>query len=65
MGDQKLTAANKALMNAIEDERPVYGFWQDEKKGGYEYIGRLKVEKYEHVIDKDRKVYRFDMSSDK
>jgi len=61
-GDQKLTAANQALINAIDDKRTIYGFWQEGKEDEYEYIGQLSVDKYKYVLENGRKVYRFEIS---
>ena len=61
-GDQKLTAANQALIDAINDKRPIYGFWQEGSKEEYEYIGQLSVDKYNYELENDRKVYRFEVS---
>lgn len=62
-GDQKLTAANKALIEAVEDERPIYGFWQNEKGADYEYIGRLKVKKWEYTKQEGRMIYQYEILS--
>ena len=61
-GDQKLTAANQALISAIDDKRRIYGFWQLKSNNEYEYIGELKVDKYEYIQEGDRKLYRFEIS---
>lgn len=61
-GDQKLTAANQALIDAINDKRPIYGFWQEGTTDEYEYIGQLRVGNYNYELENDRKVYRFEIS---
>ena len=61
-GDQKLTASNQALIDAINDGRPIYGFWQQGSNNEYEYIGQLKVDNYKYELDSDRKVYHFGIS---
>lgn len=57
--DQKLTAANKALVNAKEDRRTIYGFRQESKRGMWRYIGILKVLDYEYVPKNGFKTYVF------
>ena len=58
-GDQKLTAANKALIDAITDKRQIFGFWQEKIAGKYEYIGKLAVKSYSYELMDGRKVYKF------
>ncbi|MCU0653569.1 MAG: restriction endonuclease, partial [Candidatus Pacebacteria bacterium] len=58
-GDQRLTAANKALVEAIVDNRPIYGFWQEKSGGKYEYIGKLAIKSYSYELSDGRKVYKF------
>jgi putative restriction endonuclease len=58
-GNQKLTTANKILMNSDLDGRKVYGFVQDDKLDGWEYIGELKVIGHDYVEKSGRKVYEY------
>ncbi|MFD1599345.1 HNH endonuclease [Halobellus rarus] len=58
-GDQKETAANKALIDAIEDPLPIYLFTSTEGIDDYEYRGLVEVQDYEYVSDGARMVYRF------
>ncbi|MCC4767755.1 hypothetical protein FXW07_14375 [Methanosarcina sp. DH1] len=62
--DQKLTAANKALVNAKEDHRTIYGFRQENKRGMWRYIGTLKVLNYEYIPKNGFKTYVFKLSKD-
>jgi hypothetical protein len=62
-GDQKLTAANKALIDSIQNGRPIFGFWQEDSSLGFEYIGQLNVNSYEYTLHNNRKVYKFRISS--
>lgn len=58
-GDQKETASNKALIDAIEDPIPIYLFTSEEGDTQYEYRGLGEVQDYEYVSDGARMVYRF------
>lgn len=58
-GDQKETASNKALINAIEDPIPIYLFTSEEGDTQYDYGGIVEVQDYEYVSDGARMVYRF------
>lgn len=57
--DQKLTTANKALIDAKDDRRIIYGFRQESKRGVWRYIGTLKVLNYEYVYKTGFNTYVF------
>ena len=58
-GNQKLTTANKILMNSNLDGRTVFGFVQEDKGEDWEYIGEVKVIDYQYVEKGGRRVYEF------
>ena len=58
-GDQDLTVANKALINANTDGRLIFGFHQEEPKGKWKYIGILEVIDFDYAFRETRKVYEF------
>jgi putative restriction endonuclease len=59
-GDQKLTNANKALINSNQENRIIYGFRKEDSKSTlWTYIGILKVIDYDYVLQNDRMVYEF------
>jgi len=60
-GDQKETASNTALVDAIEDPIPIYLFTSEEGDTQYEYRGLVEVRDYEYVSDGSRRVYRFEI----
>jgi putative restriction endonuclease len=41
--DQTLTTANKALMESVGTDRPIYGFREVEGQNAWEYLGVLKA----------------------
>jgi|GEM_PF-6809408 len=41
--DQTLTTANKALMESVGTDRPIYGFSEVEGQNAWEYLGVLKA----------------------
>ncbi|AKB31865.1 hypothetical protein MSSIH_1175 [Methanosarcina siciliae HI350] len=61
--DQKLTAANKALIDAKDDHRLIYGFRQEGKKGIWRYIGTLKVLNYKYVSKNGHMTYVFKLEN--
>lgn len=60
--DQKLTAANKALVDAKDDHRKIYGFRQEGKRGIWRYIGTLKVLSYDYVPKNGFMTYVYKLS---
>ena len=59
-GDQKLTTANKALINSNSDGRIIFGFEKiDPKSTEWVYMGLLKVFDYDYVSKNGRKHYEF------
>jgi putative restriction endonuclease len=57
--NQKLTAANKALIDSQKDGRNIYGFRQDGEKGVWKYIGLLKVIDWEYILKNGFNTYVF------
>lgn len=49
------------MIDAIVDKRPIYGFWQEEVGGKYEFVGKLAVNGYSYELVSDRKVYKFNI----
>lgn len=60
-GDQKETAANSSLVQAVDDLIPIYLFTSTEGVDEYEYQGLVDVHEYQYVSDGTRNVYRFQM----
>ena len=60
-GDQKETAANKALIDAIQDPIPIYLFTSQEGIDEYEYRGLVEVQDHSYVSDGERMVYQFEI----
>lgn len=59
-GDQKLTTANKALINSNQENRIIYGFRKEDPKSTlWTYNGILKVIDYDYVLQNGRMVYEF------
>jgi putative restriction endonuclease len=59
-GDQKLTIANKALINSNKENRIIYGFRKEDPKSTlWTYLGILKVIDYDYVLQNGRMVYEF------
>jgi hypothetical protein len=60
VGDQKLTNANKALVNSNSEGRVIFGFEKtDPKSTEWVYMGLLKVLDYDYLPQNGRKVYEF------
>lgn len=57
--DQKLTPANKALINSNETGRPIFGFRQRKDSNKWQYIGILKVIDYNYILKDGYKTYEF------
>jgi putative restriction endonuclease len=57
--DQELTAANKALTEANEAERTIFGFRQKEEKGLWVYLGILQVLEYSYFRKNGFLTYEF------
>lgn len=57
--NQKLTAANKALVDSQNDGRSVYGFRQDHEKRVWKYVGLLKVIDWEYTPKNGFNTYVF------
>ncbi|MDQ2056327.1 HNH endonuclease [Halobellus sp. H-GB7] len=60
-GNQKETAANTALIDAIQDPIPIYLFTSQEGIDEYEYRGLVEVQDYSYVSDGERMVYQFEI----
>lgn len=58
-GDQILTPANKALINSTLDNKPIYGFRQEEEGGKYKYLGLISLLDWAYINYGGRKVYNF------
>ncbi len=58
-GDQKLTTANKALINSNLNKTPIFGFRQHEIGGKYQYLGLVSVLEWTYADFNGRKVYEF------
>lgn len=58
-GDQKLTTANKSLINSNTDNRTIYVFRQEVAGEKWKYIGIARVIDYEYIRKNDRLVYQF------
>jgi putative restriction endonuclease len=59
-GDQKETAANKALIDAVDKETPIYLFTSS-KDNEWIYEGMADVKDYQYINNGERNVYRFKM----
>jgi putative restriction endonuclease len=60
VGDQKLTNANKALVNSNSEGRVIFGFEKtDPKSTEWVYMGLLQVLDYDYIPQNGRKVYEF------
>jgi hypothetical protein len=57
--DQKLTVANKALIESNKCNRIIFGFKQEEPNGKWKYIGMLKLVDYEYKLKDGFKKYEF------
>ena len=57
--DQKLTAANKAVIESNDTGRIIFGFRQEERTDKWEYIGILKLVKHEYKFKNRYKRYEF------
>lgn len=57
--DQKLTTANKTLMESNQTGRPIFGFRQREDSDRWRYIGILKVIDCNYILKEGYKTYEF------
>jgi putative restriction endonuclease len=62
--DQQLTAANKALVEANETGRTVYGFRQEEAGGLWHYLGILQVLEYTYSRKNGYMTYEFHFTTE-
>lgn len=62
-GDQILTNANRAMVDAVEEEIPIYLFTSEDGLDEYEYEGLVEVTdaRYEYEQSEDRMKYKFDL----
>lgn len=62
-GDQKLTTSNRALIDAVTDEIPVYLFTSQDGIDEYQYEGLVEPVESRYVYDEkeDRMKYQFDL----
>lgn len=64
-GNQKLTTANKALVNANIDKKIIFGFRQeDTSKGKFKYLGLISVLDWAYIDFEGRKVYEFQLKQE-
>lgn len=61
--NQKLTAANKALVDSQKDRRSIYGFRQDREKGVWKYVGLLKVINWKYTPKNGFNTYVFKLKT--
>lgn len=59
MGDQKLTPANKALINSNINNELIYAFRQEEVLGKFKYLGLVSVIDWSYIEYEGRMVYDF------
>jgi len=57
--DQKLTTANKTLLNSNESGRIIFGFRQYVNSNKWLYIGELKLVDYEYINKNGYMTYQF------
>lgn len=57
--DQKLTVANKALIESNKTERIIFGFRQELESGKWRYLGILRVLDYKYILKREYKTYEF------
>lgn len=62
-GDQSLTNANRVLVDAVDEEIPIYLFTSEDGLDEYEYEGLVEVTdaRYEYKQSEDRMKYKFDL----
>ncbi|MXR39817.1 restriction endonuclease [Halobaculum sp. WSA2] len=62
-GDQMLTNANRAMVEAEHEEIPIYLFTSEDGLDEYEYEGLVEVTdaRYENELSEDRMKYKFDL----
>jgi len=62
-GDQILTNANRAMVDAVDEEIPIYLFTSQDGLDEYEYEGLVEVTdaRYEHEQSENRMKYKFDL----
>jgi len=62
-GDQILTNANRAMVNAVDEEIPIYLFTSEDGLDEYEYEGLIEVTdaRYEYESSEGRMKYKFDL----
>jgi putative restriction endonuclease len=62
-GDQTLTNANRAMVDAINEEIPIYLFTSEDGLDEYEYEGLVEVTdaRYEYEQSEERMKYKFDL----
>ena len=56
---QRLTAANKAILESNETQRIIFGFRQEQTSGKWRYLGNLKLVDYEYKLKDGFKKYEF------
>jgi len=57
--DQKLTVANKAILESNDTNRIIFGFRQEELNGKWNYLGILKLIDHEYKMKNGYKRYEF------
>lgn len=62
-GDQILTTANRAMVDAVNEEIPIYLFTSEDGLDEYEYEGVVEVTdaRYEYEPSENRMKYKFDL----
>jgi len=62
-GDQILTNANRAMIDAVDEEIPIYLFTSEDGLDEYEYEGLVEVAdaRYEYEQSEDRMKYKFNL----
>lgn len=62
-GDQILTNANRVMVDAVNEEIPIYLFTSEDGLDEYEYEGLVEVTdaRYEYEPSEDRMKYKFDL----
>lgn len=62
-GDQILTNANRAMVDAVDEEIPIYLFTSQDGLDEYEYEGLVEVTdaRYEYEQSEERMKYKFDL----
>lgn len=57
--NQKLTVANKAVIDSNKNNRLIFGFRQENSKKKWKYLGILKLLSYEYKLKDGFKKYEF------